>query len=316
MKVFLTGATGFVGGAIAKRLSNMPEVDLILAARDKWHGLKVNAEAHQFSALDSINYLKESLVGIDVVIHSAARAHVINEAIGNPLEEFRKVNVEGTLNLAQQAASVGVKRFIFISSLKVSGESTEFGRPFTTNDQPAPADPYSVSKFEAEQGLQNIMLTTSMEVIIVRPPLVYGPGVKANFSSLLSWVASGIPLPFGAIYNSRSLVALDNLVDFLVICLSHPAAAGQIFFVSDGEDVSTSELLRRTARAMGKKIVLLPVPMAWLEFSFFLIGKQAIIQRLCSSLQVDIEKNYRMLGWIPPLTLDQGLKKAVEGMKR
>jgi len=316
MKVFLTGATGFVGGAIAKRLSNMPEVDLILAARDKWHGLKVNAEAHQFSALDSINYLKESLVGIDVVIHSAARAHVINEAIGNPLEEFRKVNVEGTLNLAQQAASVGVKRFIFISSLKVSGESTEFGRPFTTNDQPAPADPYSVSKFEAEQGLQNIMLTTSMEVIIVRPPLVYGPGVKANFSLLLSWVASGIPLPFGAIYNSRSLVALDNLVDFLVICLSHPAAAGQTFFVSDGEDVSTSELLRRTARAMGKKILLLPVPIAWLEFSFYLIGKQEITQRLCSSLQVDIGKNYRMLGWIPPLTLDQGLKKAVEGMKR
>jgi nucleoside-diphosphate-sugar epimerase len=176
-------------------------------------------------------------------------------------------------------------------------------------------DPYGVSKLEAEQGLRLIEALTGMEVVIVRPPLVYAPGVKANFAAMMRWVARGIPLPLGAIHNARSLVALDNLVDLLVTCLNHPAAAGQVFLVSDGEDVSTTELLRRTANAMGKKAFLLPVPALVLEWGAAMLGKRDVAQRLCGTLQVDITKTRHLLGWNPPLPLDQGLKKAVEGMK-
>ncbi len=175
-----------------------------------------------------------------------------------------------------------------------------------------PLDPYGVSKLEAEQGLRQIEAQTGMEVVILRPPLVYGPGVKANFADMIRWVSLGLPMPLGAIQNARSMVALGNLVDLLVICLKHPAAAGQTFLVSDGEDVSTTELLRRTAKAMGKKALLLPMPTSALELGASLLGKRALAQRLCGSLQVDIAKTRRLLGWSPPMTLDQGLKKAVE----
>jgi nucleoside-diphosphate-sugar epimerase len=233
----------------------------------------------------------------------------------DPLDAYRLVNVEGTLNLALQAAAAGVRRFVFVSSIKVNGEATSPRRPFTADALPAPLDPYGVSKLEAEQGLRELEAKTSMEVVIVRPPLVYGQGVKANFASMLCWVARGIPLPLGAIHNARSMVTLDNLVDLLVTCLKHPAAAGHTFLVSDGEDVSTSELLRRTAHAMGRKAFLLPIPTFMLDWGAALLGKRAVAQRLCGSLQVDIEKTRHLLGWNPPLTLDQGLKKAVEGMK-
>ncbi len=256
-----------------------------------------------------------ALQGIDGVVHCAARVHVMQDDVTDPLQAYREVNVNGTLNLARQAAQAGVGRFVYVSSIKVNGEATQPGRPFTADDVPAPLDPYGVSKLEAEQGLRNIEAQTSMEVVIVRPPLVYGPGVKANFESMMRWVARGIPLPLGAIHNARSMVALDNLVDLLVTCLTHPAAAGKTFLVSDGEDVSTTELLRRTAQTMGKKAFLLPVPASVLELGASLLGKRAVAQRLCGSLQVDIEKTRRLLGWSPPLTLDQGLKKAVEGMK-
>lgn len=223
--------------------------------------------------------------------------------------------MNGTLNLARQAAQVGVRRFVFVSSIKVNGEATQPGQAFTADDVPSPLDPYGVSKLEAEQGLREIEAQTGMEVVIVRPPLVYGPGVKANFAAMMRWVARGIPLPLGAIHNARSMVALDNLVDLLVACLKHPAAAEQTFLVSDGEDVSTTELLRRTAQAMGKKALLLPVPASVLELGATVLGKRDVAQRLCGSLQVDIEKTRRLLGWNPPLTLEQGLKKALEGMK-
>jgi UDP-glucose 4-epimerase len=209
-----------------------------------------------------------------------------------------------------------VKRFVFISSVKVNGEATLPGLPFTAADVPAPLDPYGVSKMEAEQALRQIAAETGMEVVIIRPPLVYGPGVKANFAALMRAVQRGWPLPLGAVHNQRSLVALDNLVDFIVTCLSHSQAANQTFLVSDGEDVSTTELLRRTANAMGKKALLLPVPAFALSWAACILGKGLIAQRLCGSLQVDIDKTRCLLGWTPPLTLDQGLHKVVKGRNR
>jgi UDP-glucose 4-epimerase len=240
----------------------------------------------------------------------------MHDGATDPLAAYRLVNVEGTLNLARKAAATGVRRFVFVSSIKVNGEATQLGHPFNADEAPAPLDPYGVSKFEAERVLRALEAETGMEVVIVRPPLVYGPGVKANFASMVRWVERGVPLPLGAIHNARSMVALDNLVDLLMLCIKHPAAAGQTFLVSDGEDVSTTELLRRTAQAMGKKPLLVPVPAAVLELGAALLGKRAVAQRLCGSLQVDIEKTRNLLNWTPPLTLDQGLRKAVEGMGR
>ena len=256
-----------------------------------------------------------ALIGVHSVVHCAARVHVMKDDATDPLQAYREVNVNGTLNLARQAAQAGVGRFVVISSIKVNGEATQPGQFFTADDVPSPLDPYGVSKLEAEQGLREIEAQTGMEVVIVRPPLVYGPGVKANFASMMRWVARGMPLPLGAIHNARSMVALDNLVDLLVICIKFPAAAGHTFLVSDGEDVSTTELLRRTANAMGKKALLLPVPASVLELGATLLGKRDVAQRLCGSLQVDMTRTRRLLGWNPPLTLDQGLKKAVKGMK-
>jgi UDP-glucose 4-epimerase len=249
------------------------------------------------------------------VVHTAARVHVVQEAAADPLEDFRRVNAQGTLNLARQAAAAGVRRFVFVSSIKVNGEATQLGSPFTADDLPAPLDAYGISKMEAEQGLRELAEQTGMEVVIIRPPLVYGPGVKANFAAMMRWLRRGVPLPLGAIHNVRSMVALGNLVDLLVTCLKHPASAGQTFLVSDGEDVSTTQLLRRTAHAMGKTAFLLPVPASLLKWAAAIMGKREVAQRLCGSLQVDIEKTRRLLGWNPPLTLDQGLKKAMKGMK-
>ena len=257
---------------------------------------------------EQVNW-EQVVAGQDVIIHSAARVHVMNDLSANPLAEFRTVNVDGTLNLAQQAAAAGVKRFVFISSIKVNGEGTLRGNPYTAFDTPAPEDPYGISKMEAEQGLRLIADETGMEVVIIRPVLVYGPGVKANFLSMMRWVHKGIPLPLGAINNSRSLVSLDNLVDLIVTCIDHPAAANQTFLVSDGEDLSTTELLRRVGAALGKPARLLPVPPKLLEFGASLLGKKAVAQRLLGSLQVDISHTCSTLGWKPPVTVDEALAK-------
>jgi UDP-glucose 4-epimerase len=251
-----------------------------------------------------------ALDGVSAVIHCAARVHVMADTAADPLEEFRHVNVQGTLNLARQAAAAGVRRFVFVSSIKVNGEATQPGAPFTADDAPAPLDAYGVSKMEAEQGLRELAAQTGMEVIIIRPPLVYGPGVKANFAAKMRWLQRGVPLPLGAIHNQRSLVALDNLVDLIVTCLTHPAAANQTFLVSDGEDVSTSELLRRMGQALDRPARLLPVPQSWLKLAAAMVGKSDVAQRLCGSLQVDISKTRQLLSWTPPLSLDQGLKRA------
>jgi UDP-glucose 4-epimerase len=316
MKVLVTGATGFVGGALVRQLAADGSFNGVVAAvRRKVQSCSDGVKQVQAGDLLPTTDWSAALQGVHAVVHGAARVHVMQDDATDPLEAYRFVNVQGTLNLARQAAAAGVSRFVFVSSIKVNGEATPLGEPYVADDAPAPLDPYGVSKLEAEQGLRSLEAKTGMEVVIVRPPLVYGPGVKANFASMMRWVARGVPLPLGAIHNARSMVALDNLVDLLVTCLKHPGAAGQTFLVSDGKDVSTTELLRRTAQAMGKKAFLVPVPAFVLEWGATLLGKRAVAQRLIGSLQVDIEKTRRLLGWTPPLTLDQGLKKAVEGMK-
>jgi len=253
----------------------------------------------------------EALAGITTVVHLAARAHIMRDTAADPLTAFRAVNVEGTLNLARQAVESGVKRFVFVSSIKVNGEATKLGMPFSADDMPAPLDPYGVSKMEAEQGLRQIAAETGMEVVIIRPPLVYGPGVKANFAALMRAVQRGWPLPLGAVHNQRSLVALDNLVDFIVTCLSHPQAANQTFLVSDGHDLSTTELVRGLARAAGVPARLLPVPVWALQAGASLLGKGDVVQRLCGNLQVDISKASNLLGWVPPVSVDEGLRRAM-----
>jgi nucleoside-diphosphate-sugar epimerase len=244
-----------------------------------------------------------------VVVHAAARVHVMNEIASDALAEFRKVNVEGTLRLAKRAAESGVKRFIFISSIKVNGESTLPGKPFKADDTPAPVDPYGISKHEAEQALRQLARETGMEVVIIRPPLVYGPGVKANFLSMLRWLNKGIPLPLGAIRNQRSLVAIGNLVDLIITCIDHPAAANQTFLVSDGQDLSTTQLLRRLGNALGKKARLLPLPEWLLVAAAAVLRKQSVAQRICGSLQVDISKNRELLGWMPPINMDEAMRQ-------
>lgn len=312
--ILVTGGTGFVGSALLKRLLN-DGLEARASARSSLPAELNDVQCHKNRDMTASTDWNAALIRVHAVVHCAARVHVMQDDSADPLQAYREVNVNGTLNLASQAAQAGVRRFVFISSVKVNGEATQPGEPFTADDVPSPLDPYGVSKQEAEQGLREIEAQTGMEVVIVRPPLVYGPGVKANFAAMMRWVARGMPLPLGAIHNARSMVALDNLVDLLMTCLKHPNAAGHTFLVSDGEDVSTTELLRRTANAMGKKALLLPVPAFLLEWGASLLGKRAVAQRLCGSLQVDIEKTRRLLGWNPPLTVDEGLKKTVEGMK-
>ncbi|MDN4545793.1 SDR family oxidoreductase [Pseudomonas sp. C32] len=303
-KVLVTGASGFVGEALVFRLLVDKRFKVIAAVRGatRLHGL---CTVEPFDLTQPL--LLPSLSAAQVVIHAAARVHVMKEGAVDPLTEFRKVNVEGTLRLARRAAESGVKRFIFISSIKVNGESTLLGKPFKADDCPNPLDPYGVSKYEAEVSLKQLGDETGMEVVIIRPPLVYGPGVKANFLNMLSWLNRGIPLPFGAIRNQRSLVAIANLVSLIVTCIDHPAAANQTFLVSDGEDLSTTQLLRRLSGALGKPARLLPIPECLLKLAMSTLGKQAVAQRLCGSLQVDINKNRELLGWTPPVNMDNAM---------
>jgi len=265
--------------------------------------------------IDGATDWSRALNSCTAVTHLAARVHVMAERATNPLLEFRRVNVEGTLNLARQAAAAGVRRFLFVSSVKVNGEGTAESHPFNAADAPAPLDPYGISKMEAEQGLRQIANDTDMEVVIVRPPLIYGPGVKANFASLMHAVQRGIPLPLASVtHNRRSFVALDNLVDLLITCIDHPAAANQAFLVSDGEDLSTADLLHRLGEAMGKPARLFPVPPSLLQFSADLLGKGDMAQRLLGNLQVDISHTRNTLNWSPPISVDEGLRRAVAGL--
>lgn len=285
---------------------------LIKAAVRSTHTLPPHIASVSIGTIDANTDWRNALQGIDVVVHLAARVHIMDDPASNPLQAFRQVNVEGSLNLAKQAALAGVQRFVFISSIKVNGESTPLGQPFQADDTPMPVDAYGISKHEAEQALQQLANETGMEVVIIRPPLVYGAGVKANFYSMMQWLDKGIPLPLGAIHNKRSLVALDNLVDLIITCIDHPAAANQTFLVSDGEDLSTSELLRHTASALGKTAKLLPIPAWLLQIGASLLGKGAVAQRLCGSLQLDISKTRTVLNWTPPVRVDDALHKTAQ----
>lgn len=312
MHVLLTGASGFVGRGLLERMSAQPYLELTATARRPLFGLPGSIKCLQVPGLETGTDWRNAVESVVVVIHAAARVHVMHEMSSDPLTEFRKVNVDGTLNLARQAAAAGVRRFIFISSIKVNGEGTTPGRPYKADDDSAPLDPYGISKMEAEQGLRALAAETGMEVVIIRPVLVYGPGVKANFLNMMRWLYKGVPLPFGAIHNRRSLIALDNLVDLVVTCIDHPAAANQTFLVSDGEDLSTTELLRRMGAALGKPARLLPVPSQLLEAGAALLGKTGLSQRLCGSLQVDIGKTRELLNWTPPVSVDDALRKTAK----
>lgn len=282
----------------------------------------LNPQPHDAEAVAIGNLCSETdwtvaLRNVEQVVHLAARVHVMTDKNPDPLVEFRRVNVEGTAVLARQAAAAGVRRFVYLSSVKVNGEFTKPGHPFTADDLPAPEDPYGVSKYEAEQLLRQIADETGMEVVIIRPPLVYGPGVKANFESMMRWLARGVPLPLAAVTeNRRSLVALDNLVDLIMTCLNHPVAANQTFLVSDGEDLSTAQLLKRMGAAMGKPARLFYMPPTLLKLGATVFNKPGIYQRLCGSLQLDITKTRQLLGWTPTVSVDEGLRRAAEGFFR
>lgn len=306
LKLVVTGANGFVGRSLCRRLIQS-KYTVVAAVR---HSILNVPEPCSYVEIGEINDHTDWLPAIencDVVIHLAARVHVMNDKTSESLVEFLKVNLHGTLNLARQAAAVGVRRFVYVSTIKVNGEYTD-GKPFTELDTANPQDPYAVSKWQAELGLHEISRDTGMELVIVRPPLVYGAGVKANFYQLLKLVYASLPLPFGSINNRRSMVYVDNLVDALVLCVKHPKAVGQTYLLSDGEAVSTVTLVEMLASAMKKQSRVLPFPIQALRMLAQLIGKGSAVERLIQSLEVDNSRISQDLGWLPPYSLEHGLK--------
>ena len=299
MNVLVTGASGFVGSALFNTL-----------------------EAANYNVIRSSQRLSEadwsqSLIGVETVVHLAARVHMMHDKAADPLAEFRAINLAGTINLARYAAGARVKRFVFVSSIGVNGAVTEPNKSFTGDDNPSPHSYYAVSKHEAEIALREIAIETGMQVVIIRPPLIYGPNAPGNFGSLLRIVKRGLPVPLGAItQNRRSFVALDNLVDLIITCINHPNAANQTFLVSDGEDVSTTDFLRKMASAQGLASCLIPVPTALLNLCAKMIGKQDLAKRLLGNLQVDISHTQKLLNWQPIISLDEGLRRAVINLKK
>ncbi len=312
--ILLTGATGFVGQAVLVQLLRRQECAIRTYGRRAPVGLHGHGNAAQHTLhitgdLSDGADFSAALTDIDVVIHCAAQAHVMKSSPDQSDDIYWAANVGGTCNLARQSIAAGVKRFIFISSVKVNGESTTNNLPFSNTSLPAPEDDYGRSKQAAEEGLRSLVVGTGMELVIIRPPLVYGPGVKGNFRSLLTVAEKNLPLPFGAINNQRSMVALDNLVDLIMTCITHPHATNQTFLVSDDQDVSTTQLLEKMSCAAGKSPRLLPVPMSWLRLAGKLTGKRAVIERLCGNLQIDISHTKTTLGWQPPISLEEGIKR-------
>lgn len=310
MKILVTGGSGFIGRAICSRLVADGQDDVSRAVRSAAAGIPQVTDVPIGDIGPDTDWVR-GLAGIDAVVHAAARVHVTHESAEDSLAEYRRVNVAGTVNLARQAAAAGVRRLVFISSIKVNGERTPEGRAFSADDPPAPAGAYASSKSEAETALRELAEAGGMEVVVIRPPLVYGPGARANFLRLLRWIDRGLPLPFGRVRNRRSLVALPNLVDLVATCIRHPAAANQVLTVCDGEDVSTPELVTRIAAAMQREIRLLPVPVWLLRGLASLAGKGPMAERLLGSLQVDMAKTRQLLQWSPVVSMQTALEQAV-----
>ena len=310
MKVAITGCSGFIGAAVLEKIFDQWSTEVVVLGRGKPSEIKDS----QFYSLDLSSEFdcSTALKGVDVLIHCAARAHIMDDKSLNPLNEYRKVNTVATLRLASQAFEAGVKRFIYLSSAKVNGESTSDGVRFEPVLGGPPSDPYALSKYEAEVELMRQPFTEKMPIVIIRPPLVFGKGVKANFYSLMKLAGLAFPLPLGAITeNRRSLVSLDNLVDFILTCIRHEKAANQIFLVSDGEDLSTSKLLRMLSKAMGRSGSQIPIPKAIIKVFLTVIGKSEIYDRLCGSLQVDITKANELLEWSPPYSVEESIQRTV-----
>ena len=312
MKISVTGASGFIGQALLARLGAEPGFELRGAVRRPIPQPVAGVSYVRIADLGPDTAWGDIVSETDVLVHTAARVHVMHDAVTDPLAEYRRANVEGTLCLARQAVAARVRRFVFISSVKVNGDGTPLGKPYRADDRPAPADPYGASKLEAEEGLRQLLCGTGTELVVVRPVLVYGPAVKANFLTMMRWVHRGFPLPLASVPNKRSLVALDNLVDLIAACCVHPAAAGQTFFAADGEDLSTTELLRRIAAAMDRRARLFAVPIEVLRSASSLLGGRDLAQRLFGSLQVDISKTRDVLGWAPPVSVDDALRKTAQ----
>lgn len=316
MNILITGANGFVGKVVCDRIAlKYPIFTSIYAVcrkPDLIDAFHPSIKPIISSSLDDLAANTELLSKIDCIIHLAARVHQMKDQASDPLAEFRAVNTTTTCNLAKAATKVGVKRFIYLSSIKVHGEETSKTSPYTESDQLFPQDPYGLSKWEAENQLMQLASQSELEVVILRPPLVYGPKVKANFFQMIRTIEKGIPLPLGAIRNQRSLVYVENLADAIINAAIHPAAANQIFLVSDGEDISTPNLIRKIAKALHCSPRLLPIPVFWLKLMGKLTGKSAPVSRLTGSLTVNSLKIRKTLNWTPPYTLDQGLQATAD----
>ncbi len=319
MKILLTGATGFIGQALVSSLLEQTDVMLQLAIRDN-SGKTIGDHMYDHRVtlipignISSRTSWSDALLDCNIVIHAAARVHIFDEQTLDPLSDFREINVEGTLNLARQAMLAGVRRFIYLSSVKVNGEYTQPGRPFSPDTEAMPEDPYAISKYEAEQGLLRLAEKSTMEVVIIRPPLVYGPGVKGNFLRMMQYLEKGIPLPFGALKNNkRSFISIGNLVNLITLCITHPQAANQIFLVSDDSDLSTTDLLRKIRTFLGNRSPLVPVPYWLLNSAAILLKKESELKRLHGSLQVDISKSLKLLNWKPIESVDDALYTTVQ----
>lgn len=307
-RVLITGASGFLGCALARHLV-VEGRPLRLAMRRSYAGSPTSVEVIQVPTLEPETDWRKAVEGIATIVHCAARVHVMRDEAASPLDEFRRVNVCGTINLARQAVEAGVKRFVLISSIGVNGAET-FGRAFRADDAASPHSPYSVAKWEVEQELMKLARKTGLEVVTIRPPMIYGPGAPGNFAQLLRIVNLGLPLPFGRLHNLRSFVALENVVDLVVRCIDHPRAANQVFLVSDGEDLSVTEFIHRIAKAQKRSIPLFPISQKWLERLAGIVGKEQQMCKLTGSLQIDIEKTVTMLSWKPVISIDEALIEA------
>lgn len=313
-RILVTGASGFVGRALTAHLVALDAKEVVGMTRalpaDRVLGARYVPAGDLTVRMPALTVLD----GIDVLVHAAARVHVLNDDTEKSAAEFDRVNVAVTLELARQAVAAGVRRFVFLSSIGVNGVQTELDAPFTEADQPSPHNPYAESKLKAEQGLRQLSAQTGLEVVIIRPPLVYGPGVRANFAALMRAVQRGWPLPLACVHNLRSMLAMDNLVSFIATCIDHPQAANRTFLVSDGQDISSPDLVRGLAQALGVAAHLVPVPVFALQLVGRTLGKGDVIQRVCGNLRVDISRARRVLSWKPPISTDEGLRRAVKGM--